>query len=88
MTQKYKKTETQSLARFLSEESSAELAQMKEIRNAAYKSGFAMAASIIRGYLREVERGEPISVRKLITWTEECQHWRRNNSLDDVPKIP
>jgi hypothetical protein len=61
---------------------------MKEIRNAAYKAGFGMATSLLRGYLRDVERGtQPINISKLITWTEEASLWRRNNSLDSMPEL-
>jgi hypothetical protein len=72
----------------LSEESSLDIEQMKEIRNAAYKAGFAMAAGLLRNYLRDVERGvHPINLNKIVSWTEETALWRRNNSLDSMPEI-
>ena len=82
------KTDTQSLARHLSEESSLDLRQIKETRNAAYKAGFAMAAGLLRTYLRKVERGtEPIDIGKMIIWSDEVALWRRNNSLDSMPEL-
>ena len=85
---KPRKTDTQSIARVMSDESKNNIDHVREIRNASYKSGFAMAATILRNHLRDVERGiEPINIGKLITWTEACQHWRKTNDLDCVPDI-
>lgn len=72
----------------MSDECKGDLQQMKELRNAAYKSGYAMAASNLRSYLRLVERGEePINIGKLIMWTENCQQWRKDNELSGAPEL-
>lgn len=86
--QKIRKTDTQSLARALFEDTLDNADQVKGIRDAAYKSGFSMAASIIKNYVRETERsGKNLSPEKLKKWVEDSRHWRNTSTLDDVPNI-
>jgi hypothetical protein len=82
-----RKTDTQSLARAMFEDS-LDVDQVKGIRDAAYKSGFAMAASIVSNYVRSAERsGEMLNASKLKTWITETKNWRNVSSLDDAPNI-
>tara|TARA_B100000925_G_scaffold230384_2_gene178948 strand:+ start:451 stop:717 length:267 start_codon:yes stop_codon:yes gene_type:complete len=83
-----KRTDTQSLAKLISEESKLDLRQIKDIRNASYRSGYAMAANNLRNYLRSVKKsGEPIDAEKLMKWAEECLAWRNNISQTVAPDI-
>lgn len=85
---KLQKTDTQSLARLLFDESLTNIDQIRDVRNAAYKSGFAMAAAIVNNYVRSVERsGGMVSAVKLKEWVKETKHWRNVSSLDDAPNI-
>ena len=85
---KIQKTDTQSLARLLATESLTDVGQVKSIRDAAYKSGFAMAAALVSNYVRSAERnGEMLSGNKLKTWVKETRNWRNIPSLDGAPNI-
>jgi hypothetical protein len=69
-------------------EDSLNIDQVKGIRDAAYKSGFAMAASIVNNYVRSVERnGEILNASKLKAWITKTKNWRNVSSLDDAPNI-
>ena len=86
--QKVKKTDTRSLARIMFSEALTDVDQIRTMRDAAYKSGFAMAASIINNYVRSCDRvGQPISGLKVKAWVKESQKWRNNSSLDDAPEV-
>jgi hypothetical protein len=82
-----KKLQTQSLARTLLDDGS-DLLQMKQVRDAAYKAGFAMAASIVQNYLKETQRyGEALSSERLLHWAREAKLWRNQQGMKDVPEV-
>jgi len=69
-------------------EAVTDVGQIKSIRDAAYKSGFAMAASIISNYVRNCERDRrPLNKLKLKSWSKNSQQWRNVSSLNNAPEI-
>jgi hypothetical protein len=86
--QKIKKTDTRSLARMMFSEAVTDVDQVRSMRDAAYKSGFAMAAATINNYIRSCARaGQPISGLKIKAWVKASQQWRNISSLDDAPEV-
>jgi hypothetical protein len=85
---KLRKTDTRSLARVLADECLTDPGQVKSIKNAAYKAGFAMAASIINNYVRNAERNNHlISAGQLKFWCRNSQKWRNAPSMSDPPEV-
>jgi len=81
-----RKLQTQSLAKSLMDRDE-DLLQTKQIRDAAYKSGFAMAASIVKNYIKDARRFDTVELDKILKWADDARNWRKEESLKNVPEL-